>query len=285
MTESAAMQVDPSNVEQLHAWDGDGGDYWAAQADRFDDGVAGYHGQFLDAAAIESAENVLDIGCGNGRTTRDAARRAAEGTALGVDLSSSMIELARRKAELDGVANAAFRQVDAQVYPFSDKQFDVAISRHGAMFFGDPQAAFANIARALRRRGRLVLLTWQPFENNEHTRVFREILTAGRDLPVPSPDQPGPFSLSVPERVRALLSSSGFEDVRLAEMSEPMYFGRDVDDACQFISGQFAGMLADLDVSTRDRVLDDLRANMAEHRTDRGVYYNSAAWLIQARRS
>jgi SAM-dependent methyltransferase len=46
------------------------------RADRFDEGVAAYQGQFLAAATIDEAANVLDIGRGSGRTTRDAARLA-----------------------------------------------------------------------------------------------------------------------------------------------------------------------------------------------------------------
>jgi SAM-dependent methyltransferase len=284
MTESTAAGVDPSNVEQLGVWDGDEGAYWAAHADRFDEGVAGYHGQFLAAAAIDATANVLDIGCGNGKTTRDAARCATAGSALGVDLSSRMIELARQLAEREHVANVTFQQADAQVYPFLDQYFDIAISRNGMMFFGDALAAFTNIARALRPGGRLVLLAWQPLQRNEWVSAFFAALAAGREL-FPPPGAPGPFFLSDPDRVRRLLTSAGFVDVRLQGLSEPMYFGPDPDDACQFISGQLAWMVRDLDADTRGHALERLRASMADHQTDRGVLYDSAAWLIEARRS
>jgi SAM-dependent methyltransferase len=284
MNESTAVRVDPSNVEQLDAWDGDQGAYWAARADRFDEGVASYHDQFLAAAAIDPTANVLDIGCGSGQTTRDAARCAKAGSALGVDLSSRMIELARGLAEKEGVANATFRQADAQVHPFPDQCFDVAISRHGAMFFGDARAAFANIAHAMRPGGRLVLLSWQPLQSNEWISTFRAAFAAGRELPTPPTDKPGPSSLSDPDHVRELLTSAGFADVQLRGMNESMYFGRDVDAACQLISGQFARMMDALDADTKARALDGLRANMADHQTDRGVLYDSAAWLIEARR-
>ena len=93
---------------------------------------------------------MLDIGCGTGQTTRDAARRASAGGALGVDLSADMIALARQLAAAEGLPNARFEQADAQIHPFGQGPFDVAISRTGAMFFGHPPAAFANMARALR---------------------------------------------------------------------------------------------------------------------------------------
>lgn len=284
MTKSTAAGVDPSNVEQLGAWDGDEGAYWAAHADRFNEGVAGYHGQFLAAAAIDATATVLDLGCGSGQATRDAARCATAGSALGVDLSSRMIELARQLTEREHVANATFQQADAQVYPFPDQCFDIAISRNGAMFFGDALAAFTNIARAMRPGGRLVLLAWQPLQRNEWVSAFFAALAAGREL-FPPPGTPGPFSLSDPDRVRRLLTSAGFVDVRLHGLSEPMYFGPDPDDAYQFVSGQTAWMVHDLDDATRGHALDSLRASIADHQTDRGVLYDSAAWLIEARRS
>jgi SAM-dependent methyltransferase len=152
------------------------------------------------------------------------------------------------------------------------------------MFFGDAPAAFANIGRALRPGGRLVLLTWQPLERNEWIRSFRLALAAGRELPMPPPGTPGPFGLSEPDHVRGLLASAGFTDVRLDDVREQMYFGPDPDDASRFIAGQFEGWLGDLDGENVARALDALRADMAAHRTARGVLYDSAAWLVTARR-
>ena len=75
MTSTASgLRVDPSNAEQAKAWDGGEGAYWAAHADHFDRSVTAYHLPFMEAAAIGTGEQVLDIGCGTGQTTRDAAR-------------------------------------------------------------------------------------------------------------------------------------------------------------------------------------------------------------------
>jgi ubiquinone/menaquinone biosynthesis C-methylase UbiE len=85
------MTVDPSNLDQAQAWDGDEGAYWTDNAERFDRSVAAYRGPFTAAAGIGESEVVLDIGCGTGQTTRDAARTAVRGFAVGVDLSARMI--------------------------------------------------------------------------------------------------------------------------------------------------------------------------------------------------
>jgi cyclopropane fatty-acyl-phospholipid synthase-like methyltransferase len=80
--------VAPSNGEQSAAWNGDQGRFWTEQADHFDDGVAGYHEPLMAACSLNEDMHVLDIGCGSGQTTRDAARAATRGAVLGVDLSS-----------------------------------------------------------------------------------------------------------------------------------------------------------------------------------------------------
>src|SRR5262249_38849295 len=150
LTEATALHVDPGNAEQARAWDGDEGAYWAGHADRFDKAVAAYHDRFLAAAAIGRADRVLDIGCGTGQTTRDAARPAAAGCRAGAARPGQLPPPPRRPAAERATPTARFEQADAQAPPFPAASFDVAISRTGTMFFADPAAAFTNIARALR---------------------------------------------------------------------------------------------------------------------------------------
>jgi ubiquinone/menaquinone biosynthesis C-methylase UbiE len=285
MNATSAPHVDPTNTEQLRAWDGDEGAYWADHADAFDRSIDAYRERFAAAAEVQVGDRVLDIGCGTGQTTREAARLARAGSALGVDLSSRMVELARRQAVEEGIGNVAFEQADAQVHPFEPQAFDVAISRTGAMFFGDPVQAFTNIARALRPGARLALLTWQPLVHNEWIREFIAALAAGRDLPGPPPSAPGPFGLSDPDRVRTILSTAAFVDIDLEGTSAEMWFGTDADDAYRFVLGLLGWMLEGLDDDGRTRALDALRSTTAAHEADGGVVYESSAWIVTARRA
>jgi len=282
MVQAHSVRVDPSNAEQLKAWDGDQGAFWASHAEHFDTAVAGYNRHLFAAAAINVGEQVLDIGCGTGQTTLDAARSAAPGSALGIDLSAQMIDVARRAAEREGVANARFTQADAQIHPFPGQAFDVVISRTGAMFFGDPVAAFTNIARAMRPDGRLVMLVWQSLPRNEWIVAITTALAAGRDLPAPPPEAPGPFSMGDPARVRTLLTTAGFSRPHFDSLTEPMYFGRNPQDAYRFVTGLAGWMLQGLDDDSRARALDALCATLEAHHTEQGVAYASAAWLITA---
>jgi SAM-dependent methyltransferase len=285
VTTTNTVPVDPVNVEQRRAWDGDEGVYWAAHADHFDRAVAAYHQPFLAVAAIVSDERILDVGCGTGQATRDAARAATTGSALGIDLSAAMLEVARRRAAHEGIDNAHFEQADAQIYPFEPEAFDVAISRTGATFFGDPVAAFTNIGAALRPGGRLVLLTWQPPPANEWIRELTGALAAGRNLPAPPPDAPGPFALADPDRIRAVLGAAGYQRITIDATCAPMWFGTDAADAHQFVLGLLGWMLVGLDDPDRGRALDALRATTTLHETADGVLYESATWIIRATRA
>jgi len=279
-----SLQVDPTNAASAAAWDGDEGNYWTAHADRFDESLAAHHGPFMDAAAIARADHVLDVGCGTGQTTLDAARRAPAGTAFGVDLSSQMIAEARRRAEVARLTNVRFEQADAQIHPFEPASFDVAIGRTSAMFFGDLVAGLRNVAVALRPGGRLALLTWQGPEHNEWLTSFAHALTGGRGLPAAPPNAPGPFALSQPDRVREVLTAAGFSNVDLEARSEPMYFGPDADDASAFILGVSGWMANTLPEAERPAAYAALHADMAAH--DRGpgtgVTYRSGTWIITA---
>jgi SAM-dependent methyltransferase len=200
-----------------------------------------------------------------------------------VDLSSRLIALAGELARREGVTGARFLQTDAQVHPFDDASFDLVISRTGTMFFGDPPAAFANLARATRPGGRLVQLVWGPLAANEWLLALVRAL-GDRALPDRPPDGPGPFSLSDPDRVRELLTTAGYGDVRLEQVSAPMVLGRDPEEAERYVLGFLGWLLDGVDDAGRESALTRLRASLEAHRVGDRVAYGSTAWLVTARR-
>jgi SAM-dependent methyltransferase len=275
-----------ANVQMAAAWDGDEGEDWARDWERYDRAVRLHHQALLDAAAVGTAERVLDVGCGNGQSTRDAARAAAQGSALGVDLSSRMIARARELALAEGLGNAHFEQADAQVHTFDTAAYDVAVSRFGGMFFADPVAAFTNIGTAIRPGGRLVMVAWRPLADNEWLQCFFAALALGRDLPAPPPGAPGPFGLADPLANEAALAGAGFEAIEHTPVDAPVWLGADAEDAFAYFrtTGIVRGMTKDLDDAQRAQALDGLRAAMVAHDSGDGVRFGSGAWLITARR-
>jgi SAM-dependent methyltransferase len=238
------------------------------------------------AWGVGSHDHILDIGCGAGQVTRDAARVARAGSALGVDISASAVERARELARAEGLPNVTFERADAQLHRFPRERFDLAVSRFGTMFFADPVAAFANIGRALRPAGRLVMLVWQAAERNEWDVAIHRALR-GSEGPVPAAaGGPDAFSLADPPAVTGILQAAGFSEVTFADVDEPVYYGPDVAAALDWVR-RFTSTndaLAQLDPAAAARAVGRLREALAAHAGDDGVWFDSRAWLVTARR-
>ncbi|GAC1611584.1 MAG: methyltransferase domain-containing protein [Mycobacteriales bacterium] len=273
-----------ANGDMAAGWDGPEGDHWAEHAEHYAAASQRHRDRLLAVVPIDKAASVVDIGCGTGSSTRDVARIASSGSALGLDLSSSMLKLARHLAEAEGLGNVHFEQADVQVHPFEAGRFDLAISAFGAMFFADPWAAFANVSQAMRPGGELALLSWRELGRNEWLTALRGALAVGRQLPEPPSDLPGPFGLAGADHVSGVLSSAGFVDIHFEEVDEPIQFGVDADDAFAFMKtlGMTTGLTQALAADDRSRALDALQRTIVEHDTGAGVLFGSSAWLIRA---
>ncbi|GII42816.1 class I SAM-dependent methyltransferase [Planotetraspora phitsanulokensis] len=245
------------------------------------------HNQALRrACGLQVHDHVLDIGCGAGQTTREAARTVQAGSALGVDVSAPAIERAREFARAEGLRNVTFEHADAQVHRFPGEHFDLAISRFGTMFFDDAVAAFANIRRALRPAGRLVMMVWQSHERNEWDVAIHQSL-AGLEGPVAADSVgPDPFSLADPQTVKQILGDAGFADVAFTDVREPVYYGPDVAAALEWVRGFTctSEVLKRLDPAAAAHAIGRLSETLSAHLSDDGVWFDSRAWIVTARR-
>ena len=269
----------PANLAQA------AGEHRIAYADLFEAEVRPHTERFRAAAGVRPSDRVLDIGCGTGVSSRDAARAAVAGSVLGVDVSAPVLEHARRLSRQQGLRNVTYEQADAQVHRFRPAYFDLGISQFGVMFFADPRAAFANIGRALRPGGRLALLVWQGQDRNEWSAAVRQAL-AGEGPPDPAGDGQLPFSLADPARTESILTAAGFAEVGFTDVHEPVYYGPDSATAYDFTLGlrNPRNLLARLDAATAEAARQRLRATLAAHDTGRGVFFEARAWIITARR-
>ena len=96
--------------------------------------------------------SLLDAGCGGGRFAIPAAKAGASHV-LGIDFSSSMLDLARQKATAEGVGNVCrFELGDLLSYPVAEKSFDYAIAIGFFDYQQDPEAALRALVRVAKRR-------------------------------------------------------------------------------------------------------------------------------------
>jgi SAM-dependent methyltransferase len=276
-----------THEEQARYWNSDEAVHWLVHEQRYQRMLAPFTDHLLTSAALGPADRVIDIGCGTGSTTRAAGRIAIKGAALGVDLSAAVLRQAVRRAKEEGLTNLSFSRGDAQVHRFAPGVGDVALSRFGVMFFADPAAAFANIARGLRPAGRLVFVCWQNLADNEWIVVPGAAAAQHVALPrLDDPTAPGPFSLGEPDRIAAVLRAAALSDIAIEPIPEPLWLGSDVTDAVAFLksTGIWNSLLTGADPAMVARVSEAVRAALEPYLTPDGVLLGSQAWLVTASR-
>jgi ubiquinone/menaquinone biosynthesis C-methylase UbiE len=114
---------------------------------------------------LRTDDVVLDLGCGTGLNFRllvDAV--GADGRVIGLDRSSAMLEMARRRVARHGWTNVSLVQADATDFGSRDlglHEVDAVIATYAMSVFGDPSAAWANARAVLRPGGRACIVDMQ----------------------------------------------------------------------------------------------------------------------------
>ena len=279
------------SADQVGDWNGQSGERWVANQARLDAMVAVFGQAAIEAAAPETGERVLDIGCGAGASSLAlAARVGAGGQVLGVDISKPLIRRARALAQQD--TPALFQVADASSAELPEGAFDILFSRFGVMFFDDPIAAFAHMRRALRPGGRVAFVCWRGAAENDWVRLpMGALKSIVPPSALPGPNAPGPFSFGDRGRVANILTAAGFTAIAIAPFDASVPFAegetRDaaIDDAVKMIFevGPLSRALADQPDDIRARASAAVRAAFAGLPGERSVMINGAAWIVMAR--
>ena len=121
----------------------------------------GYHQEAIQQARIQPGEKVLEAAVGPGLTLLELAKLVGPTTPIsGVDLSSSMLALTRKRLEASEFQQATLKQADCRALPFEDASFDVLYNAYMLDLIpeADMPDILAEFKRVLRPGGRLILL-------------------------------------------------------------------------------------------------------------------------------
>jgi SAM-dependent methyltransferase len=209
------------------------------------------------------------------------------GAVLGVDLSAPMLALAERRRAERGYGHLRFQQVDAQTHAFAPATYDLALSRFGVMFFGDPVAAFRNVRHALRPSGRLAFVCWAPLEKNAWFEIPMEAGVRWLGQPEPQPPRaPGPFAFSEAAYVEQILGAAGYADIVIERVSVVLPGSRTAADEADFVRNM--GPLGKLirerepDESTVLRIVAEVAERFRQFETDVGMRVPATVWCVTA---
>ncbi|ANM31147.1 hypothetical protein ABI59_18575 [Acidobacteria bacterium Mor1] len=267
-------------------WNDDAGPRWVRHADALDRQLAPFAKAVLDRAGIQPGQRVLDVGCGAGALSLEAAQQTgAGGRVVSLDVSRTLLELARRRVAAAGIDHVEAIEGDAQRQALASGGFERVVSRFGVMFFDDSEAAFRNLRGGLAAGGSLTFACWGPIAENPWMLVPREVTARHVELPAPEPDAPGPFRFADREALLAMLERAGFAAGTAEPLTGEMAIGGSggLDGAVEFLLDIGPGAAArEAGPETQRAFADDLRQTLSPFIRDGEVQLGYAAWLVHA---
>jgi len=234
---------------------------WIRQAEGIERQLQPVSHVLFQAAALRVGERVLDVGCGTGPTTRQAAELVGPtGRVTGVDVTAEMLAAAAAIAPEPGAAPIEWLLADPVDGLDPSPGHDIVLSRFGVMFFSDPHPAFENLAAATVPGGRLAIATWARRRESEMFEVPFQAALAVLGRSDDLPDDEGPFSLHDPSAIRDLLEGAGWRvvDTAIHHLRLPYAGGGSATTAAQasLDSGPTRIVTKDLDGADQRRVVE-----------------------------
>jgi ubiquinone/menaquinone biosynthesis C-methylase UbiE len=231
-------------------------------------------GEWLaDSLDPQPGQTILELAAGIGETGfLVAARIGVDGKVISTDFSPKMVEASRAESERLGLTNVEHRTLDAEDMDLPDDSVDGVLCRWGYMLMSNPETAFRETRRVLRKGGRLAFSVFGASEENPWASVPARTLAGVTGGPAPDPKAPGILAMGDPERTRSLVSAAAFEVQSMEDVPLTWRF-EDFDGYWAFLT-ELAGALA-----TRIAVLTDedadifrrrLREDMEPYRRDGG---------------
>jgi ubiquinone/menaquinone biosynthesis C-methylase UbiE len=218
--------------------------------------------QMLDAANVEMGKRVLDLACGAGSQTIQAARRVGPtGRVFANDIASKMLTFVTSNTANAGLSNVETLHGPAEDLSESGLRVDAATCRLGLMLFQSPQDALSAVRSVLVESGRFaVLVMASPQDNLLFSKTMMIALKHAGKTP-PPPGSPGLFALSDPARLENLFQAAGYIDTRIEQVAVRLSI-TSVDDALTMMQeafGAYRAVLADLDDKERDVAWAEIR--------------------------
>jgi SAM-dependent methyltransferase len=246
------------------------GELWGARARDWADFQEPAQRPLYEAAlrllGIGAGTSVLDIGCGTGGLALLAADAGAAIT--GLDAAESSVAIARER-----VPSGRFDVGDNQFLPYADDSFDVVVGINSFQYAADPVAALAEARRVAKPGGTVLAVVWGREEHTELVALLRALRPL---LPPAPPNAPGPFALSAPGALDALVEQSGLAPSGAGYLDVTFVYS---DEEAILTGNRSAGpaILAER-TSGEAAVVAALRDAFAPFRTADGSYRLETEW-------
>jgi trans-aconitate 2-methyltransferase len=161
---------------------------------------------------LKGTEQVLDIGCGQGKTTAEIAARVPQGGVVGVDASAGMIAFAHAHCDHALHPNLQFAVADARHLPYQN-EFDLLVSFNALHWIPEQELALQSIRRAVKPNGLVQLRLVPKGKRKSLEDVLEETRLSSRWIGY-FDDFRDPYLHLTPEEYGNLAERNGFQVLR-----------------------------------------------------------------------
>lgn len=221
---------------------------------------------------------VLDVASGTGEPAISLAERVGpSGHVSALDLSSDLLEIARRRAQQRGLENLSFHQGDAHQLPFPDNSFDLATCRFGVMFFAEVNRALQELHRVLKPGARACFAAWGPFEQpywqNTMGIVLRHV-----GGPALAPGGEDPFRFAELGSLTQALKKAGFGAVEEETKKLPWWWPGEPAELLEYakgVSAPFRPLLERVPASKWPEINAEIITALGKYADEDGVHFEA----------
>jgi ubiquinone/menaquinone biosynthesis C-methylase UbiE len=254
------MTDNPLKFELRKTWES-AAPGWAKWEHVFSASLSTATDALIDMAGIRPGMRVLDLACGTGSQTIQAAKRVGpNGKVIASDVSGAMLEHVRENASRAGLRNIETLECAADELDETQPPFDASICRMGLMLFPSPPRALEAVRRALKPGARFAAMVFTTPANNPFMAQPMAILRRHAGKPPPTPGQPGIFALGGDGVLEHLMSGSGLGDVKTKPVRAPLVLPS-ASDAVQLLqeaAGAYRAVVADLSDAEKSKAWSEV---------------------------
>ena len=225
-------------------------------------------------------EHLLDVACGTGIVSRQAAPMVApSGRIVGVDMNAAMLDQARSLDEF-----IEWREGDATGMPFSDQEFAVVICHHGIQLIPNRSKAISEMHRVPRPNGRLGIAAWCDIQGSPGYLSLTQALERHVGASAAG-TMDEPFGLGNASVVSALLEEGGFRDVHVQRVSKMTHFASPEEfTRAILVGGVMRRTGTQFSEETIQLLIDDVSADLQSYLSADGLSVPMEAHLAIARK-
>lgn len=223
--------------------------------------------QLLEVAALQQGDRVMDIACGTGLVSFQAASIVGrEGYVVGTDISEKMVESCQQKAAQKNLKNVFFARMDGEQLEFNLGLFDKALCALGLMYMPEPIRALGEMRRFLKPGGSSSVLVWGRRDYCGWADLFEIV-----EKKVASDVCPMFFQLGNPGMLSLAFEKAGYKKVESKILPALLRF-KTAEDACgaAFAGGPVALVYHKFSDSVKDEVHHEYLESIAAFKKGNG---------------